>query len=34
MASLLVVGADHLGNISDKLMNFGFQKSSILTAEK
>jgi hypothetical protein len=26
MASLLVVGADHLGNIADKLMDSGFQE--------
>ncbi len=26
MASLLVVGADHLGNITDKLVNSGFRE--------
>lgn len=26
MANLLIVGADHLGNITDKLTNYGFQE--------
>jgi hypothetical protein len=34
MSSLLVVGADHLGNITDKLMNFGFKEIIHLDGRK
>lgn len=34
MASLLVVGADHLGNITEKLMNSGFQEIIHLDGRK
>jgi hypothetical protein len=34
MSSLLVVGADHLGNITDKLMRFGFKEIIHLDGRK
>jgi hypothetical protein len=34
MSSLLVVGADHLGNITDKLMNSGFKEIIHLDGRK
>lgn len=34
MASLLIVGADHLGNIVDKLSNYGFDDVQHITGRK
>lgn len=34
MASLLIVGADHLGNITDKLSEIGFHDVSHLSGRK